>query len=295
MNSAAKKVLKQLELASKNNEARCSGSSGHQQSSPPSSHSIETLIEVMRALRDPNGGCPWDLEQDFRSIAPYTIEEAYEVMDAIERNDMDELKKELGDLLLQPIYHAQLASEKGYFDIEDVIASVIEKMVSRHPHVFGEQSAQSAQDVNEIWDQRKASERAQQDQSAMDGVTLGLPALLRAQKLQKKAAKVGFVWPDLGDVLDKLEEEIQEMRAALENKDPENQREELGDILFVLASLARKLDINAEDALRESNSKFERRFRGLESALKKKGVQLDDASLEEMMAGWNAQKKLERS
>lgn len=264
---------------------------------PPSSkHPIEDLIEVMAALRNPAGGCPWDLEQNFKTIAPYTIEEAYEVADAIDRNDMKDLREELGDLLLQPIYHAQMASEEHLFTIEDVIKDVTEKMISRHPHVFGDKNAQNAADVDEIWDERKKAEKgADSSKSALDGVTKGLPALLRAQKLQKKAAKVGFEWPGPAQVLDKLEEELAEMREALESGTLEQKTDELGDLLFVMANLGRMLDINPETALRDCNNKFERRFKGLEKSLKVKSIEIEDASLEQMEAAWNDEKRKERA
>lgn len=258
-----------------------------------SKHTLNDLITVMRALRTPETGCPWDLEQDFKSIAPYTLEEAYEVADAIDRGDMNDLREELGDLLFQSVYHAQLAAEQGSFDLHDVIHDVTEKMISRHPHVFGDTEANSAEDVNAIWDQRKAAEK-NGNTSALDGVTAALPALLKAQKLQKKAAKVGFEWSDAACVLDKLEEEIAEMRAAIANNDLKNQEEELGDILFLLANYGRMLDINAEESLRQCNTKFERRFRGLENDLKAKGKALPECSLEEMTESWIAQKKKER-
>lgn len=252
-------------------------------------HTMNDLIAVMRALRDPQSGCPWDLEQNFKTIAPYTLEEAYEVADAIDRNDMKSLREELGDLLLQPIYHAQMASEDGAFDIHDVIHDITAKMIARHPHVFGDEKAASAADVNKIWDQKKAQEKV--TKSAIDGITLALPALLKAQKLQSKAAKVGFEWKDVSRVLDKLEEEIKELREALDKKTKDDQTEELGDILFVLVNYGRMLGINAEEALRQCNSKFEKRFRGLESDLLNQGLQsLKDASLEQMEASWNQQK-----
>ena len=254
------------------------------------SHPIQKLIKVMAKLRDPNGGCPWDLEQNFKSIAPYTIEEAYEVADAIDRNDMNDLREELGDLLLQPIYHAQMASEIGEFSIEDVINDVTQKMISRHPHVFGDKAAQNASEVDQIWDERKKNEQkekgADTEQSALDGVTKGLPALLRAEKLQKKAAKVGFEWPSTDQVLDKLEEEIAEMREALANKDKDNQAEEIGDILFVVANLARMNGINPETALRDGNNKFEKRFKALEDNFKVKNKNITTASLQEMETEW---------
>lgn len=258
------------------------------------SHPIQVLIDVMAALRDTEKGCPWDLEQDFKSIAPYTIEEAYEVADAIDQEDMNALREELGDLLLQPIYHAQMAAEQGDFNIEDVIHDITEKMISRHPHVFGDQIAASAEDVNKIWDERKKAESKTAQTSALDGVTKGLPALLRAQKLQKKAAKVGFEWPGPEQVLDKLEEELAEMREALSNGTLDQKTDELGDLLFVLANLGRMLDINPEEALRRCNSKFERRFKGLEEELKAKSIKLQDASLAQMEQEWVNQKNKER-
>ena len=256
-------------------------------------HPITDLIKVMEALRTPVTGCPWDLEQDFKSIAPYTIEEAYEVADAIDRNNINDLKEELGDLILQPIYHAQMASEQNLFTIEDVINGVTEKMISRHPHVFGSDKANSAEDVNKIWEERKKAEKTGQN-SAIDGVTKGLPALLRAYKLQKKAAKVGFEWPEVTQVLDKLEEELAELREAVANNSIEEKTDELGDVMFVVANLGRMLGINPETALRKCNNKFERRFKGLEQDLKNRSISIEDATLEQMEAGWTTQKQKER-
>ncbi|HRQ60427.1 MAG TPA: nucleoside triphosphate pyrophosphohydrolase, partial [Alphaproteobacteria bacterium] len=205
-----------------------------------SPYTIADLINVMTALRTPKTGCPWDLEQNFESIAPYTIEEAYEVADAIQRNDMTDLREELGDLLLQPIYHAQMASESGHFNIHDVIHDITAKMIARHPHVFGDREAQSASDVNAIWDERKAAEKAGQHKGALDGVAKALPALLRAEKLVKKAGKAGFIWPDINGVLEKMDEEIAELREAAAQNDPAALEEELGDVLFVLANYAQR-------------------------------------------------------
>lgn len=260
-------------------------------------HPIDELIAVMAALRAPESGCPWDLEQDFSTIVPYTLEEAYEVADAIDRKDMEALREELGDLLLQPVYHAQMASEKGIFDIHDVIRDITAKMIHRHPHVFGDAEAKSAADVNKIWDERKKQEKVTEkaEESALDGVTKGLPALLVAQKLQKKAGKVGFEWKKMDDVLAKLEEEIAELRDALKNGSQHDKQEELGDVLFVLANLGRHLGINAEEALRQCNVKFERRFKGMESDLKAQSIPLPDASLDQMERGWNTQKKKEKN
>lgn len=257
-------------------------------------YDINDLINVMVRLRDPDGGCPWDLEQDFKTIAPYTIEEAYEVVDAIDNNDMENLREELGDLLLQPIYHAQMAKEAGHFDIADVINDITAKMIHRHPHVFGDTDAKTAQDVNALWDERKKLEKGKEDsadKSAIDGIPIALPALLRSQKLQKKAAKTGFEWPNTDLVLEKLQEELEELRQALKNDDKDNQIEEFGDILFVLTNFARMLGINAEEALRQCNSKFEHRFKGMEKDFKLKNEVLSNANLEQMTKAWNDQKK----
>ena len=246
----------------------------------------------MSKLRDPNGGCPWDLEQDFKSIAPYTIEEAYEVADAIERGDVNDLREELGDLLLQPIYHAQMASEQNLFGINEVINDVTNKMISRHPHVFGDANAANANDVNKIWDEKKSQEK--QHGSALDGVAKALPALLRAQKLQKKAAKTGFEWPNLDGALSKLAEELDELREAVESGTEEEKTEELGDLLFVIANFARMTGIDAETALRRCNDKFEKRFKGMESDFKAKNQSMRDAGLDAMTDTWNAQKRKEK-
>ncbi len=255
-------------------------------------HPIEKLIEVMARLRNPDGGCPWDLQQDFKTIAPYTIEEAYEVADAIARGDMNELREELGDLLLQPIYHAQMASEAGLFNINDVIEGITTKMIERHPHVFGEQKANSADDVNVIWDRQKSKEKTHD--SVLDAVPKALPALLRAKKLQNKAARVGFEWKKPDDALDKLEEELGELREAVASGNIKDKQEELGDLLFVLVNFARMNGIDAENALRECNDKFERRFRGIEQEFKIQKRDINDASLDEMERLWVDQKKKEK-
>ena len=251
-------------------------------------HPIDRLIAVMRALRDPENGCPWDIEQNFKTIAPYTIEEAYEVAEAIGNEDMENLREELGDLLLQPIYHAQMAAEAKEFDIYDVINDITDKMIYRHPHVFGDQNAQSPDDVNAIWDERKSHEKGKNAQkSALDGVPKALPAALRAQKLQKKAAKTGFEWAGTDDVLEKLVEELGELKEA---ETQEHKLEEFGDILFVVVNYGRMLGLNAEEALRQCNTKFEKRFKGLEGDFKVKNKPLNEATLEEMLAAWNNQK-----
>lgn len=256
-------------------------------------HDFYDLVNIMKALRTPQTGCPWDLEQDFKTIAPYTIEEAYEVNEAIQNNDLKNLREELGDLLFQPIYHAQMASEIDAFNINDVIHDVTVKMISRHPHVFEDQSAKTANDVNLIWEERKNAENKGNFASAIDGIPLAFPALIRAQKLQKKAAKTGFEWTNATQILDKLEEELAELREADQNGSLTEKTEELGDLLFVIANLGRLMDINAEEALRQTNTKFERRFKGLENDLKNSGIQLNEATLDQMQDAWNDQKSKE--
>ncbi len=256
---------------------------------------INGLLAIMARLRDPEGGCPWDIEQDFASIAPHTIEEAYEVADAIERNDMDGLKDELGDLLLQVVFHAQMAKEKGLFDFADVAEHVTAKLVSRHPHVFGDAEAKRAEDVNVIWEQQKDKEtKRQSSESILDDVTRGLPALMRAQKLQKRAARVGFEWAKPVDVLDKLEEETKEMREALAGGHEDEVKDELGDLFFVLTNFGRMLGQDCEDSLRHANIKFERRFKAIERGLKAQNVSLQDATLQQMEDLWAKAKKLEK-
>ncbi len=258
---------------------------------------IERLARIMRRLRDPESGCPWDIEQDFDTIAPYTIEEAYEVADAIERRAWDELKGELGDLALQVVYHAQMAQEAGHFTLGEVLEAIGDKMIARHPHVFGDESRdKSARQQTADWERIKAAERASTGaDGVLDGVALGLPALLRAAKLQKRAARVGFDWPDVGPVLDKLGEEARELAEARARMDPDAIEDEMGDLLFVMANLARHLGVDPEAALRRTNAKFERRFKGIERALQAAGKRPQDASLAEMDALWEAQKARERA
>jgi MazG family protein len=257
---------------------------------------IDALLAVMARLRDPNGGCPWDLEQDFKTIAPYTIEEAYEVADAIERDDMADLKDELGDLLLQVVYHAQMAQEAGHFTFGDVVEGVTAKMIHRHPHVFGDAQARSAGDVNALWEERKDKEsKRQQADSILDDVTRALPALIRAQKLQKRAARVGFEWSEPKFVLDKLEEETAEMRQALKDGRTAEIADELGDLFFVLTNFGRMLELDCEDVLRNANLKFERRFKYIEKELKVKNKDWKDTDLDEMEALWQEAKKLEKA
>lgn len=257
---------------------------------------IDELRAVMVQLRNPDGGCPWDLEQNFKSIAPYTIEEAYEVADAIEQNDMAALEDELGDLLLQVVYHAQMASEENIFTFDDVAAHVTAKMIHRHPHVFGDEKAADAKDVEgRIWEERKSQEKRKKDQdSILDDVPLALPSVLRAHKLQKRAANVGFEWPEAIHVLDKLEEEIAELRAAIANQDAQNIHEEIGDMLFCVINYGRMLGVDCETALRDVNNKFERRFKGIEKALKAQGKSFADTNLEEMESFWVAEKHKEK-
>jgi ATP diphosphatase len=256
-------------------------------------HQTQRLLSIMARLRDPNGGCPWDIAQDFKSIAPYTIEEAYEVADAIDRNDMAALKEELGDLLLQSVYHAQMAAEAGLFTFDDVAKAVADKMVTRHPHVFGDSTAATPADVNVIWDKQKDAEK--KCDSALDGVTLGLPALLRAVKLQKKAAKVGYVWPNAEAAFDKVTEEIAEFKEAMAENDPAHAAEEWGDLLFCLVNYARMNGIDSEESLRAANAKFERRFKGMESDLKRDGhTDLTRVPLPVWLEYWKKQKNTDR-
>lgn len=258
---------------------------------------IERLLEIMRRLRDPKSGCPWDIEQDFASIAPYTIEEAYEVADAIERQQWHELKGELGDLLFQSVFHAQMASEAGHFTFQDVVTAMSDKMVSRHPHVFGDENRdKSAEQQTQDWESIKAAERAdKQQQGTLDGVAVGLPALLRAYKLQKRAARVGFDWPSAANVLDKIAEESAELVEARDELTQDAVEEEFGDLMFVMANLGRHLGVEPEAALRRANAKFTRRFESIETRLAAIGKTPSDSNLDEMDALWNAVKADERS
>ncbi|WP_147124633.1 nucleoside triphosphate pyrophosphohydrolase [Shimia ponticola] len=254
------------------------------------------LLEIMRRLRDPETGCPWDIEQTFQTIAPYTIEEAYEVADAIEREAWDELEGELGDLLLQTVYHAAIGEERDLFTFASIADKISDKMVARHPHVFGNESRdKTAEQQVADWETIKAAERAGQAQKGtLDGVALGLPALLRALKLQKRAARVGFDWTDPEDVLDKLTEETRELIAARETTDADAIQDEFGDLLFVMVNISRHLGVDPEAALRGTNAKFTRRFEYIEAALAKRGSSPEDASLEDMDALWNEAKAAER-
>jgi tetrapyrrole methylase family protein/MazG family protein/ATP diphosphatase len=258
--------------------------------------SLSRLLDIMARLRDPQSGCPWDREQTFATIAPYTVEEAYEVADAIERGDIADLKEELGDLLLQVVFHSRIAEEAGQFDFADVAAAISDKMVRRHPHVFEGVSYASAEAQTAGWEASKAAERAAKGKNAslLDDIPAGLPAMTRAVKLTKRAARVGFDWPSTREVLDKLREELAELEAEIDAADQAKAREELGDLLFVVANLARKLNVEPEDALRGANAKFARRFAFIERALAAKGSSPEQSDLAEMDALWDAAKAAER-
>ena len=257
------------------------------------SRDLSRLIEIMAALRNPEGGCPWDLEQDFKSIRHYTIEEAYEVADAIEREDFDDLREELGDLLLQPVYHAQMAAERGLFDIGDVVHAITEKLIRRHPHVFGEAAAASAGGAKARWEEIKSDERARkaagrdEETSVLDDVPQSLPALARAEKLSKRAASVQFDWPDWRQTLDKVREELDEVTEVAERGEQQKVAEEIGDLLFAAANLARKLGVDPEAALRDANGKFTRRFHYVEERARADGVPMAEAGLERLDGYWN--------
>jgi ATP diphosphatase len=268
------------------------------------SRDIQRLIEIMAALRTPETGCPWDLKQDFGTIAPDTIEEAHEVADAIARHDLDDLKDELGDLLLQVAFHARMAQEQSAFDFGDVVQSITEKLIRRHPHVFGDTRHLTPDEVKGLWDKIKAEEKAerarrrgpqapQPEAGALAGIPSGLPATVRALKLQQKASKVGFDWNDPRAVLEKIREEADEIEAALDQMDRDAASEEIGDLMFALVNLARHLDVDADAALRATNAKFERRFRSIEAALTKLGKTPDQATLAEMDALWDQAKAAE--
>jgi nucleoside triphosphate diphosphatase len=256
---------------------------------------LRRLLDIMAALRDPATGCPWDKEQRFETIAPYTIEEAYEVADAIAQRDFAALPDELGDLLFQVVYHARMAEEAGLFGFADVAKSISDKMIRRHPHVFGEAAARDAQTQTAAWEVQKSAERAARQQSgALAGVPIGLPALTRAVKLTNRAARIGFDWPDADQVLAKLDEEIQELRAELSDADPARLTDEVGDLLFVLANLARKLNLDPETCLRHANDKFSRRFNAMERDFEAEAKSLSELSLDEMEAGWQRVKAAEK-
>jgi MazG family protein len=259
-------------------------------------YALPDLLAVMARLRDKDTGCPWDVEQSFATIAPYTIEEAYEVAEAIARDDLDALKDELGDLLLQVVYHAQMASEVDRFDFNDVVDGIARKMVRRHAHVFGDASRDEFLTAN-LWQRVKAEEKAARGktESRFDDVALALPALSRAVKLQKRAAEVGFDWPSLDPVIEKAEEEIAELKSAVAATRSGTKRvaEEFGDLLFVMANIARHLKVDPEAALRDANAKFVRRFRSIETALAKEGREPEEATLEDMDQLWDEAKAAE--
>jgi len=255
---------------------------------------IERLLDVMDRLRDPDHGCPWDLEQNFRSIAPYTIEEAHEVADAIDRGDLDHLRDELGDLLFQVVFHARLADEIKAFDFDDVAAAVADKLIRRHPHVFGDGPTMDVVQQAESWESIKAAERESEGASShIDGVSAGLPPLRRAVKLQKRAARAGFDWPDLAPVLSKIREELAELEQELPAADPDRMEDELGDVLFAVANLARKLNLDADAALRRTNLKFERRFRAMEDDAGNQGLRFEQLDLDEQEDLWQRAKRRE--
>jgi ATP diphosphatase len=266
---------------------------------------IARLIEIMAALRTPRTGCPWDLEQNFGTIAPYTIEEAYEVADAVTRGDLDDLREELGDLLLQVVFHARMAQEQGAFDFGDVVLAINEKLVRRHPHVFGDARDLTPDQVKGLWSRIKAEEKAERaarhrnagaplHNGTLSDVRAGLPALERALKLQAKAGTVGFDWNDPKAVLDKIAEEAAEISAAIDGGDHDQAAEEIGDLMFAVVNLARHLNVNPETALRAANAKFERRFASIEKALAAKGKAPNEATLAEMDALWNDAKAAEK-
>ena len=254
---------------------------------------LKKLLDVMAQLRDPDAGCPWDVQQDFSTIAPYTVEEAYEVADAIARGDMAGLRDELGDLLFQVVFHARMAEEAGDFDFESVAASITEKLVRRHPHVFGSDEERARGPVKGAWEQIKAEERtarAGKDSSVLDGVARALPALKRAQKLGKRAASVGFDWPNSAGVRNKISEELAELSAAECAGNPAQVREEVGDLLFSVTNLARHLGVDPEQALTDANAKFEARFRAMESASRAENIDLRGQDIDALEARWRAAK-----
>ncbi|HKE97240.1 MAG TPA: nucleoside triphosphate pyrophosphohydrolase [Povalibacter sp.] len=255
---------------------------------------ISRLLDLMSRLRDPQRGCPWDVQQNFATIAPYTIEEAYEVADAIERRDLPDLRDELGDLLFQVVFHAQMAREQGAFTFDDVVNAICDKMERRHPHVFGDARIDTAEAQTVAWEEQKRHERAASGQSVLDDVPVGLPALTRARKLGKRAAQVGFEWADISGAIDKVHEEIGELRQEVSaGVDKIRTEQEIGDLLFSLVNVCRYLEIDAENALRLTNAKFERRFRYIEQQLQTRGRSPRESTLEEMDALWEEAKRTE--
>ncbi len=249
----------------------------------------QRLLQIMQALRDPETGCPWDRKQTYKTIVPYTLEEAYEVADAIEQGDFDELHGELGDLLFQVVFYAQIGQEEGRFDFESIAGTMAEKLERRHPHVFAEQEYISDKELKRNWEQQKQLERQQKDaanQSLLDHLPKGFPSLSIAQKIQKRVGRHGFDWQNIDGVFDKVEEEITELKEAIANKDLANTEEEVGDLLFAVVNLSRHLQFDAETALRKSNKKFELRFRELELILSKRNLSVGKASLDTLEAAW---------
>lgn len=265
---------------------------------PTPAEAVDTLLALMARLRDPQTGCPWDIEQTFATIAPYTIEEAYEVADAIQRGALSDLREELGDLLFQVVFHARMAQEQGAFGFADVVAGLVAKMTARHPHVFGDAGARDAAEQTRAWEDMKAAERAAKGKgkaaSLLDDVPMALPALMRAEKLTKRAARIGFDWPDAAAVHEKLSEELGELAAAEANRDQANIAEEIGDLLFVMANLARKHGVDPEEALRQANAKFTRRFQFIEATLAARGAAGPQA-LDDLEALWVEAKLAERA
>lgn len=255
---------------------------------------IDRLRAIMARLRNPDGGCAWDLAQDFSTIAPYTIEEAYEVADAVERGDMNDLKEELGDLLLQVVFHAQMAEEDGRFTFDDVAAAICDKLVRRHPHIFSDGPARTPEEIKAIWDEIKAEERARKSKHGLiDDVPVALPSLVRAEKLQRRMAKVGLDWPDITGVADKIEEEVAEFAAATRAGDQAAMAAEFGDLLFSLVNAARHAGIDADAALRDTNARFARRVRGIEAALQAEGTPVEALDASGWDARWEAIKRTE--
>ena len=261
----------------------------------PSGDGIQRLLDIMARLRDPDGGCPWDTQQDFASIAPYTIEEAYEVAEAIAHGGEEELRDELGDLLFQVVFHARMAEERGWFGFDAVVEAICDKMIRRHPHVFGDAEVADAREQTEAWEAMKARERARKREQGgvLDGVSVALPGLTRARKLQSRAARVGFDWPEVSGVLAKIHEELREVEQALAGGTTEEIEEELGDLLFAVVNLARHREVDPEAAVRAANLKFTRRFQALEQRVRLSGAVLEDLGLEEMDRLWEMIKKEE--
>ena len=253
---------------------------------------VDDLLQVMAALRDPEHGCPWDLRQDFHTIAPHTVEEAYEVVEAIERGTPEGLRDELGDLLLQVVYHARMAEERGWFDFEGVAEAIRSKLIRRHPHVFGASAARDLEAIHESWESIKAAERREkgEGEGTLDGIAAALPALARASKLQRRAARVGFDWPDHHGPLKKIEEETDEIVAEIEGGDPDRLESEVGDLLFACVNLARHLGVDPETALRRANHRFEERFRGVEAEFRERGEAMAGQEIDALEAAWQRAK-----